>query len=251
MFYENYKLAYRLRGVYRVHLSAQTLQERCRLHTALSLRLQGCSTFCTGDETFSATDNTVMYFPAGVNYTRKTHGEEELIVIHLDTLGEEEKRLYAMSDCEKMRPLFEGLLHAWENEGYLHAMELFYGILKHILENASRCEGLPPVIARAYPYMQHHFADATLSISSLAKLCYVSEPYFRRAWHAHFGKSPLQTLLDIRFSYAEELLATSYYSVKEIAVLSGFGDEKYFRCAFKKRYGVTVREYLGRKKAKQ
>jgi AraC-like DNA-binding protein len=49
----------------------------------------------------------------------------------------------------------------------------------------------------------------------------------------------------MRFEYAKDLLLSGYYQTKEVAIMSGFSDVKYFRTAFKKRYGVTVGEYLG------
>lgn len=247
MFYEGKEVAYRLRGVYRVHGTAQTLHERCRSHTALSFRIRGNSTFASEDGIYYGDDNTVMYFPSGVNYTRVTRGEEELIVIHLDAFGEEEKHLSATPNVQTLAPLFEGLLYAWEREGYFRAMELFYGILKRLSEIATPQKNIPVVIAKAYPYLKEHFTESTLTIATLSELCHVSEPYFRRIWRAHFGTTPLQSLLDMRFSYAKELFSTAYYSVKEVARMSGFGDEKYFRFAFKKRYGMTIGVYLRKK----
>ena len=44
--------------------------------------------------------------------------------------------------------------------------------------------------------------------------------------------------------YAKELLRSGYYKTREIAEMSGFSDVKYFRTAFKKRFGITVGEFL-------
>ena len=97
-------------------------------------------------------------------------------------------------------------------------------------------------------YLNAHYRDAELNVAYLASLCHVSEVYFRRVYHECFGTSPWQSILELRFSYACELLQSGYYTVKEIAVRSGFPDVKYFRTAFGKRYGCTPTAYAARER---
>ena len=93
-------------------------------------------------------------------------------------------------------------------------------------------------------YMREHFRERDLTVSTLAELCHVSETYFRRIYHEHFKSSPMQALLEMRFDYAKSLLRSGYYQTKEVAALSGFSDVKYFRTAFKKRFGITPVQYI-------
>ena len=72
-----------------------------------------------------------------------------------------------------------------------------------------------------------------------AKACFINEVSFRRLYHKHFGLSPLQEILNLRFDYAKGLLQSGYYSDKDVARLSGFSDVKYFRTAFSRRFGLS------------
>lgn len=56
--------------------------------------------------------------------------------------------------------------------------------------------------------------------------------------------SPLKYLNDLKINYAIGLLKTGYYTIEEIADLSGFNDPKYFSTLYKKRFGVPPSEKL-------
>lgn len=45
---------------------------------------------------------------------------------------------------------------------------------------------------------------------------------------------------------AEMLLRDSHYSIKEVCIMSGYGDPNYFSRIFKKYEGVTPSEYRER-----
>ena len=248
MFFTDETLAFRIRGVFHVHAEAQTLVERKREHTALSLRIRGKSTFLCHDRQLEATDATLMYFPRGVEYTRKTTGEEELIVVHLECIGEGEMCLYKQDGCEYLIPHFEELERVYAREGYAAAMEVFYRILRLLSEQSAADAKTLGLIESALQYMRLHFCEKNFKVSALAEYVHVSEQYLRRIWNMQFGKSPMESLLDERFAHAEKMLLSGYYSVKEVALLSGFSDVKYFRSAFAKRYGMPVGVYVNCKR---
>lgn len=154
-----------------------------------------------------------------------------------------------MDGCGELVPLFEALLSEWEAGGstcYNKVMQLFYGILAELQKLNGDATSVPSSIAAGVRLMERSFRDPELRISVLADACHVSEVYFRRVFNSHFGVSPVKMLTDMRFGYAEKLLATGYYKIKEVAYLSGFSDAKYFRAAFVKRYGTSPRTYADR-----
>ena len=248
MFFNDETQAFRIRGVFRVHAEAQTRVERKREHTALSLRIRGKSTFLCHEQQLEASDATLMYFPCGVEYTRKTKGEEELIVVHLECFGERDTCLYKQDGCEFLIPHFEELERVYSREGYAAAMEVFYRILRLLCEQSAADAQTRGMLEGALQYMRLNFCQKDFKVSALAEHVHVSEPYLRRIWNMHFGKSPMQSLLDERFAHAEKMLLSGYYSVKEVALLSGFSDVKYFRTAFSKRYGMPVGVYVNCKR---
>ena len=99
-------------------------------------------------------------------------------------------------------------------------------------------------IAESAEYMKQNIFNPDLTIDSLAKRANVSSAQYRRKFRDIYGASPKQYLDSLRFNYAKSLLETGYFSQKEIAFRCGFSDVVYFRTAFKKETGKSVKEYL-------
>jgi len=247
VFYNNDSLALTLIGVYKVYGEPRIAVERDRRHTAISLRIKGNSYIESKDQHFDLKDGTLAYFPSGVDYKRVTRDREEYIAIHLKSYGEHGVKIETVDKCEKLTPLFETMLIEWE-KGEIGSRNRCISILYQIFEELSLSFDqkeikIPKSIAPGVEYLQKNFRSNEITVSYLAALCHVSETYFRRIYGEIFGSSPIQTLLDLRFDYAKNLLRSGYYQTKQIAAMSGFSDVKYFRTAFKKRFGITVKEY--------
>lgn len=249
MFFQNQDAAFRLLGVYRVKRKKREISESDRKHCAISLRLSGKSFIRTDESVMEADAGCVAYFPHGCDYVRHTPEDEELIVLHLDGFGKITDRIEVVKAPET-EPLFQALLDTWESQetgSYQRCMSLLYRIFENMQHQADRLNvNAPKMIEEAVHIIRRSFRDANLTVASLAKRCYVSEVYFRRLYRASLGESPLQTILTMRFDYALRLLRSEYFTTKEVAKLSGFSDAKYFRASFKKRFGISVSEYLKR-----
>ena len=250
MFYDDKEKSLRILGVYKVKSNAESMSERKRIHSAISLRIKGKSSFFygeNGDKRANANDGTVTYIPAGLDYHRITEAKEERIVIHLaESPSPEKKAIETVTGCESLTPLFEALLKEWdegETQAYNKSMQILYEIFSALQALNSENTAVPRSISAGIRLMEKDYRNPKLKISDLAERCHVSETYFRRVYNAHFGISPIKALTDMRFNYAIKLLATGYYKTKEISALSGFSDVKYFRTAFKKRYGASPKTY--------
>jgi AraC family transcriptional regulator, arabinose operon regulatory protein len=78
---------------------------------------------------------------------------------------------------------------------------------------------------------------------ALAKLVHLSPSRFRHLFKQETGTSARQYLRELRFRKAETMLATTFLSIKEIAEGVGLAPLNHFMRNFKKRHGVTPREY--------
>ena len=56
--------------------------------------------------------------------------------------------------------------------------------------------------------------------------------------------APQAYLIGLRISRAVTLMSGGYYSIKEVANLSGYRDYKYFSTEFKRMKGISPSEYL-------
>ncbi|MBQ4150610.1 MAG: helix-turn-helix transcriptional regulator, partial [Clostridia bacterium] len=65
----------------------------------------------------------------------------------------------------------------------------------------------------------------------------------RKIFKAEYGISPQKYIINLRIQKATELIETGDYSLKEVALLSGYNDYKYFSAEFKRLLGVSPSEY--------
>ncbi len=99
-------------------------------------------------------------------------------------------------------------------------------------------------------YMNEHYHQP-LPRDRLAALAGMSLWHFSRKFKEISGRSPSEMLKRIRLDKAKELLLLQGKStVREIAFLSGFQDEAYFRSRFKEAVGVPPVDYQARKREK-
>ena len=251
MLFEYEDAVLRLRAVFRMHRTKQVAFGRGRAHASLAFRVSGSSRFVSdsGDEVTAGKDS-IAYLPAGADHTRFSE-QEELLVVHLDVLSpsDEPPRIEVMTpqDPARYRAIFERLCAMWEERerGYYYACTaLLYQMLGSLVEHHGEAPNEHrQTIAQGVAYLHRSFRNPTLRIADAARQCHISEAYFRRLYKEIYHISPGQALNDLRMQYACALLEEGVYSVKHIAEASGFSDVKYFRTAFRRRYGVTCSQY--------
>ena len=245
MFYDNEKMACIIKGVYYVTGGRMTALEHGREHTALSLRIKGNSVISYGEERVELKDGTVAFFPAMLDYRRDTLDNEEYIAVHLQAFGSLEGCVETVDGCDNLCPIFETLLENWQKGNYARCMSTLYKIFNELSQkDGTGAKDIPEIIAAGVEYMKENYLERSLTVAALAERCHISDAYFRKIYRESFGTSPGEALLSLRFDYAKGLLRSGYYRTKEVSAMSGFSDVKYFRTAFKKRFGITVGEFL-------
>ena len=86
-----------------------------------------------------------------------------------------------------------------------------------------------------------------LSVKELAKVCNVSEIYFRKLFKEYAGKAPGEYRMDKKIEKAKEFLLNSDLSVSEIAFALSFTDTAYFCKQFKARTRLSPLQFRNRK----
>ena len=77
----------------------------------------------------------------------------------------------------------------------------------------------------------------------LADVIHISQKYLYKKFIKIYGVSPQQYLIDTRIHAAEKLLRTTNYKIKEIAASVGYTSQLDFSNIFKKKTGVSPKEY--------
>ncbi len=96
------------------------------------------------------------------------------------------------------------------------------------------------------PFMEANYAKP-LKIEDYAYLTGRSLSTFRREFKRQFGQSPQQWVKERRLAKAQELLQEESLSVGEVAQEVGYDNLSYFIQEFRKRVGISPKQYaLGR-----
>ena len=91
-------------------------------------------------------------------------------------------------------------------------------------------------------YIDNNF-DEDMTVSSLAKMCSVSEPYFRRIFKSVTDRTPLEHINRVRIQKACVFLLRDEESIINVALKCGFSSVSTFNRNFIRYVGCTPSEY--------
>ena len=92
-----------------------------------------------------------------------------------------------------------------------------------------------------------NYADANFDLETvLSQLPYCND-YLTKLMRNEVGMTPHQYLTNLRLQAASDLLCSVHSSITEVAHLCGFNNPLYFSRLFKKKYGVSPKEYYTEK----
>ena len=255
MFFEKEMISFHILDVFELKQQNHRVVNRGRNYSALSYRFRADTVLETDSDTFHVGDHTVGYFPARLDYTR-TAKIDRMIVVHFDTVSYSTKTIecFVPKHPERIAPLFEEMLALWNKQetGYKYrAAALLYQILAECYIQNDKPQAPRSKIQSSVDFMREHYKNPDLTVKEIARQSFMSEVYFRKLFRAEYGMSPQKYLIRLRLQNAVGLISTGYYSLKEVAYLSGYSDYKYFSVEFKKAMGVSPSQYLYKPQALQ
>lgn len=247
VFFEKDILLFNILDVLEINQNNVNMFNTGRNFAALSLRYRSDAVLKTETEEYVMTDNSVAYVPARLDYTRDAT-TDELIVVHFETINYKSRDIetFIANNDGTMERLFRSILECWSKKGAGYRYKcsaLLYEILAEChIQSFVEAERYSK-IQRSVDYLLKNYKSSELSISEIAEQSFMSEVYFRRLFKAEFGISPQKYIIGLRIQHAVGLISTGYYSLKEVAYMSGYNDYKYFSVEFKKMMGVSPSEY--------
>lgn len=143
------------------------------------------------------------------------------------------------------------LIHNLE-EGRELMSEMMLGYCRLVRQHALR--NYSPPVQKAVTYIEAEPA-ADLHLQHLADTLNVSAGYLSTLFHKETGKTVTEYVTDVRMDTAANLLRHTQLQVQTVAQHCGVGDVNYFSKVFKRRFGVTPRqfrqEHLARRRGKK
>ena len=82
-----------------------------------------------------------------------------------------------------------------------------------------------------------------ISVEELADVCKLNRSYFSKLFKDSMGCPPQEFLIRLRLAHAADLMKGTRKSIGDIAARCGYPNQLHFSRAFKKRYGISPREW--------
>lgn len=223
----------------------QVAYARPRNYDALSFRITGDADYRHGKQACHAKKHDILFVPAHYDYTLTANAKETVLVIHffIENSSFDKIETFSPSNPDVFDRLFTEMCNVWRSKpvGYeARMLSLFYKIAEQIAiqDYNKRLLSAPPKLQSALAYFHEHFTTPETNVEACAKHINTSTVYLRKIFNSSLQITPLKYLNNLRMNYAMELLKTGYYSIEEIANLSGFYDPKYFSTLYKQKMGV-------------
>lgn len=100
-------------------------------------------------------------------------------------------------------------------------------------------------IKLALEFIEMHYME-NLTIGDVAAACYFSEYHFMRFFKKYIGMSCGEYIKNLKLEKAAELLESGGNTILDAALIVGFRNLSYFYREFKKKYGMTPKQFIGR-----
>ena len=224
---------------------------RPRKFDALSFRVKGNATYTHGETTYQVDKNDILFVPAHYDYNIISHKDEDVLVIHfyIENSHFENMEIFTPTNPDVFYKIFIDMINVWRLKpiGYTARLtSLFYKIAEQIeIQTQKRVlASKTKKLQTALDYLQESFSNPETNIESVAKHIGTSTTNIQKIFTTGINITPIKYLNNLRMNYAIGLLKTGYYSIEEIAELSGFNDPKYFSTLYKKKHGVPPSEKL-------
>ena len=118
---------------------------------------------------------------------------------------------------------------------------LGYKLLLELEENLEQIN-TPDLLLRAVDLMEHHISQQ-LTLKKLAEALHSAPTSLNRVFQQHFNTSPINYFIGLKIEAAKSLLTNTNMQIQEIADNTGYSNSLYFSSEFKKRTGMSPREF--------
>lgn len=215
-----------------------------RKYFGLSFCTEGQITYVQNGKKTVSDKNHAILLPQGSSYI--LYGDKAGIfpVINFECMNFKCDSIVALpisnpetyiKDYEQMKTLF------LFEQNRTKVISILYSILHHLSTANNPDSG---ILAPALKYLEQNFSDPELSNNYLAKLCGISEVYFRRLFKKIHRITPKQYVIGIRIDKAKQLLTDGILKINAIAENCGFSNPYHFCRIFKDKTGLSPSEYM-------
>lgn len=230
-------------------------QVKKRTSHLLIYKVSGESVYYLRGNKLTINSGSVLFVPEGESYEFKKTSRGESIYYLVNFHAKFENDIPPMIVCndknDKILKTFKEINQRWKNidspEKEYEILSAFYDLIalvvkgrKNVYLPVTQKEKINPAMI----YLEEHIYDADLRISTLAKLCNMSEVMFRKIFNQKFEMSPKQYIIRSRMQTANAIFESGEFeNVSEVAKKVGYYDPLHFSKMYKDFFGASPTKF--------
>nr|WP_296439104.1 helix-turn-helix domain-containing protein [uncultured Acetatifactor sp.] len=141
-----------------------------------------------------------------------------------------------LEDMEELRFAYQKVVEGLERAEMLGG----YGVVD--MEDGKESGG-KAIVQRVIQYVEEHYADSNLNISTIAEGIERNPKYISRVFKEETREGILDYINRLRIKKAKALIKSGRFSLEQISVMAGYASLKTFGRAFRKETGMTPAGY--------
>ena len=219
-------------------------------HRLLNLKNRYCSCFIvtlSGSIRFTyeggsmvADSEHPVFIPKGLTYRNECLEDAVSLVFNFHAQTEPNapavlSRISHRFAAEKYREIEKAQLQSTTENKMAILCEL-YSLASKLFAISETRSPADETVKKATEYICANYSKSELTVSQVARECFVSEPYLRKLFARKMDTTPSRYITKVRMNHAYHL-AREQFPVKEIARLVGYADIYQFSRAYKKHFG--------------
>ena len=245
-----------INDVYAYTLPEDTEEQATASHSVLLIKKKGISEYTVGAKKYVADKNTVLFIPAGTNYSLYAYKTGECVIIEFDTVDSAEAQIceFSTQQDKEILATVNSILHYWKLKGpayhskCLSELYTFITQLSTVHSYTYSLAGKYRMIHKSVKYIEANYRREDLYTPDLAAMSGMGETYYRSIFISVFSVPPAKYIQNYRIEKAKALLVNSQGSIEDVATAVGFANSSYFCKVFKSTVGLTPTEYAAKSK---
>lgn len=128
---------------------------------------------------------------------------------------------------------------------YAYVVSAFFNLINDLIPVEKRTDKhqRTDFIEEVKSYISLKFFDSEFSVEGLCKTFFISHSHLCRLFKRHENVPVITYIKSLRLAHSAQLLTETDYSLKDVAMMSGFKEYEYFFRSFKIFYGKTPTDY--------
>lgn len=187
---------------------------------------------------FATQEHALALFPASTLCCRI--GNNELVLLFEQLDGSECERLMQslQQRLERQIPADLAWVHA-DGEGHMAIGDVF----SHLETELAQNEQLPRTLVLAQTYLNEHYWENAISLSTVAEQVQVTPQHLSRLFKTALNLTFVEYLTILRIQKAIALFKDPEIKIYEVAEAVGYSSQHYFCTAFKRVLHLSPQEY--------